>query len=955
MASANSPINNDRSAIKKHILNFIQELKITFPPIKLGSGTKVNGNAVLLTINALISVIKERRDAVFDYIQGYIDISIDKYNELIQLLDDDSLYQLFTYALEQNLHLLYLATYGDLVNNAQNRMYIGILLNLDESQHLGYHKIYNGPLLLGILTEIMNSEMLGAYSFKPNMTIDIAIYDYIFENKLMEPVIQARHSINTQLMSLVPKGTSFDAIYSGEALSGIDDGIKRTHFDYHGNLIPNIRQVPENKIIVIVTPLNRVAKSIYSKLEKFIIQNIFHKSNIVKFINNYTCYIDSIVTADGIKDCVLYGLQVFYPGQYYFDIGLTVSKKDKDDFSFMGTYTYTHSQNPDIKPSLSYKHNKTYVNTPLSNLINGDYPDIYEKNSNIEVVFVTSCRTFDQGQIENVVIELMYRYNKIHNLINDTICQCAQPVELINTHVSLTTCAYNMGDMYSKIDKSKIKSDAEKLSLMFNKRLSPMRKRHLLKSNSSTLNYNLVFKYYNRVLNALISDISDEKESKLYGDIIQILNETPEYINEILKLMSNIPQPKIISYKKIINLLNHIVVNDEYYAMFLDIAEISNKDTYPLSIIFAIYNLYITNIYNYRSILNSNTIYDAIDTIVYMYNLLLKRITTVQFNLLNIQSNYESIEDKTKIYIYNLYDCIFNIFKLVFNFYKICIDKNYELQANQLNTLYIKLVNIIWENYNPMFVILAIFNLYQENQQIIDNPMFSHILATLKISKPVMSNNVLINLYAKNSNILLILYIKLVRNTKTNVQPVTQKIGKRKAAANNLGNLPANTKKAKASQQSQYKFSMHNILIFTNEKFINSRKDFANIVVDILDNIDKIFVNNSSNINYDSLIQTMLASVENIESPEYQLSEYEPPAINVNIVRKDNLAEEEIDRASTPIYPGDLTPMYSDSSSQTYQGLSPTYSALSQNNSEAATPMPLDEEEREEREEMELN
>jgi hypothetical protein len=264
-----------------------------------------------------------------------------------------------------------------------------------------------------------------------------------------------------------------------------------------------------------------------------------------------------------------------------------------------------------------------------------------------------------------------------------------------------------------------------------------------------------------------------------------------------------------------------------------------------------------------------------------------------------------------------------------------------------------------------MFVILAIFNLYQENQQIIDNPMFSHILATLKISKPVMSNNALIKLYTKNSNILLILYIKLVRNTKTNVQPVTQKIGKRKAAANNLGNLPVNTKKAKASQQSQYKFSMHNILIFANEKFINSRKDFANIVVE--DKINSRLVNKTSNNKNVSLLKTMLKSTEIIESPEYYQYEYEPPAINVNIVRKDNLAEEEIDMPGTPIYPDDLKPMYSDSSqmyqglsptysdsSQTYQGLSPTYSASSQPNYKAATPMPLDEE-MEEREEMELN
>ncbi len=920
MASANSPINND-------ILNFIQELKQTFPPIKLG--TQVNDNAVHLTINALITVIKERRSEVFQYIKRYIDISIDKYKELIKLLNDNSLYQLFKYALEQNLHLLYLATYGDLVNNAQNRMYIDILLQ-QEGSYLGYHKIYNGPLLLGILMEIMDSEMQDAYRFKPNMTIDIAIYDYILENELMVPVIQARNSINTHLKSLV--SDSFDAVYSGEALSSIDDGILRTHFDYHGNLIPNIRMVPKNKIIVIITPFNRISKSIYSNLEKFIIQNIFHKSNIVKFINNYTCYIDSIVTADGVNDCVLYGLQVFYPGQYYFDIGLTFAEKDKDIFSFMGTYTYTHSQNPDTEPNLSYRHNKSYVNTTVSELMDGIYPDIHELNNNIEVVFVTSCRTFDQGQIENVVIELMYRYNKIHNLINDTICQCVQPVEPINTHVSLTTCAYNMGDMYRKIDESKIKNDAKKNNLMFNKRLSPMRKRHLLNSNSITLNSNLVLKYHNRVLNALISEISDEKKSKLYGDIIQILNETPEYINEILKLMSNIPKPKIINYKKIINLLNHIVVDGKYKEIFLNIAEIPDENTYPLSIIFTIYNLYINNIYNYKFILNLYTIYYAIDTIVYMYNLLLKRKTTVQYKLL-IKSNYESIADNTKNYIYNLYDCIFNIFKLVFNFNKICINNNYKLQVNQLKTLYIKLVNIIWENYNPMFVILAIFNLYQENQQIIDNPMFSHILTTLKISKPVMSNNALIKLYTKNSNILLILYIKLVRNTKTNVQPVTQKIGKRKAAANNLGNLPANTKKAKASQQSQFKFNMHNIVIFVNDKFINSRKDFANIVIDIIGNNKTL--NNKS---YEILLESMLDSADNIASPEYQLSEYEPLAINVNIVRKDNLALEEIYMPSTPINSA-LSSTFSDSS-QTYLGPSPTYS--DQAYSQPATPMPSD-------------
>jgi len=940
--------------IQEIATKFIKSLKDTFT-----KPTQVNADAVSITSYALIKVILDNEATIYKYLTNYLNLNEQTYNIFIENIRNTPIHELFTYSLEQNLHVLYLANYMYVINNSENKQYDNIFTTIEEykiteleiASYLRYHKIHCNPLLLYIFLIYASEGLDIELNFREEYGHDSPLFDYIIESGIIHNTLEAKQSINDLLMQRVPDGTNFNDVLSGDALQRKDDGIRRTNFDYHGNLGTKLYKVPENKILVIITPFNRVSSSIYTKLEKNILQQIFKKSNIVKFINNYTCYIDFVVTADGLKDCVLYGMQVYYPGQPYYDINLEVSTKDKEDFSFMGTYTYTQNMSGS-GPELNVEHNKKLVNTSIAGLIAGYNPDIHPYNDDLELIFVTSCRTFNQGRISNYAIEMMYRYNKIHNLLNDIISQCDIQIEPIFMHSTVTTCAYEMGDMYRKIDESKIKNDAEKLSLMFNKRLSPMRKREFLINNSSTPGNKKRYKYNDRILSFLLSASDHEKINRLYGDVFQLLNENPSYLSHIYDNMKKLLELELehilTDYKNLLNLLNYIVITHNFNNLYMKL-ENTAEEVYPVSIIFTVYLLFIKNIDIHNPTINTL----VLDTLSYMFNLFniqLKSKMTDIAQLIQKNTNSNSMNYKVLYELQqHIYDC-FDVLLTWFNIYNNTYGFN--LQARQIYALFYNFTTLIWNEYSPFFVVISIFQLYEKHRNIIDNHMFLNIFNSLIIIHEGMDTEEK-DIFILHAKIMLLLFNNIYKPTKVNINTykkpnTTQKSSAVKRKASNLIKSTTNTintKKSKSNNSSIYIFNIFNIVNFVNSKFNNSKIDLATIIRKILNYINDVKKNDRSLITLLDKIKTTYIKL--VDSIVHGFSEYEPEPITVDI----NPYQNPIQITETPMYDA-ATPM--DEINTPNQALSPTFSASLQYNYEADTPMPLGEE-GEEREEMELN
>ncbi len=259
--------------------------------------------------------------------------------------------------------------------------------------------------------------------------------------------------------------------------------IKKTYLLIHGAPGIDTYVVPDNKILVILTPFNRVGFS--NPNIKTALEWMLSPDNISSFIASPICFIDKFIanqaTMDPTSEPGLNGAQIFYSGHTYIDIELSINKPD---FKFgFGSYDLVNDK---------FKNDGTIhdKNVPLNTTLH-TYFDKLDKTIP-EIVILYCCRSANET-IPNGMIELTYRYNKIHNLITDNIGLCYNPkTEIPILYPSPFTLNFDYTKQYMKYheipipDLSTLSINSAELesSLFKNTALTPIRQKDSLALSS---------------------------------------------------------------------------------------------------------------------------------------------------------------------------------------------------------------------------------------------------------------------------------------------------------------------------------------------------------------------------------------------------------------------------------------------------------------------------------------
>ena len=248
----------------------------------------------------------------------------------------------------------------------------------------------------------------------------------------------------------------------------------KTYLFMHGISGVNTYVIPKNKIVVLMTPFNRVG--IINKSIKQAVELMLSPNNIAAFIASPTCFIDKFISnLDSMqKDAGLNGTQIFYSGQTYFDIHLSI--KADDLANGFGSYKLVDDK---LQIDQIFTKETVPINTTLNEYLNGlnmDEP---------EIIVLYCCRSANE-KINNGIIELTYRYNKLHNLIVDNIGLCYKPAgEIPNIYPSPFKIGNDYTKQYTKMydiqipAKHKLSASNNELqkSLFKNTALTPIRKK----------------------------------------------------------------------------------------------------------------------------------------------------------------------------------------------------------------------------------------------------------------------------------------------------------------------------------------------------------------------------------------------------------------------------------------------------------------------------------------------
>ncbi len=436
--------------------------------------------------------------------------------------------------LRNNRFVLYLTQYAMIQYNANpkvNADHTYYLLELTESRT--YEKNNNG----NYKTRIRPCFLLLHNYFISYLVIKYYIHKQISNND--------SKLLNNDLITYMTKDTINSTNVVQNVLSTKNvfkntnpEKIKATFVSYHGAQTEKLYILPKNKIFVIITPLNRVAyvKDNQSKMNVF--KELFSNKHIKKFVNCYPNYINTLTdTKSGEHDCLLDGMQVYYGGQAYFDIELSASESDEnynmDIFDF------------DKKTNTFIPQNKKIINTKISNIIKDD--------NKPEIIVLTSCRPANTYIYNNLLIELIYRYTKVHDIFVDHLNKCNyNDFEGIKTIADSTCQLHNDFTKYYTKKKDDIIMQQNEY-LLLNKSLSPIRNK-LLRSGSNYVDY-ILNKPYDNLTDTYINYIY----SKSYSILELIAYITIDYVPKFIKIYNTLYPNTNYAYIYIILHSIHII------------------------------------------------------------------------------------------------------------------------------------------------------------------------------------------------------------------------------------------------------------------------------------------------------------------------------------------------------------------------------------------------------------
>jgi hypothetical protein len=369
--------------------------------------------------------------------------------------------------LRNNRYIIYLTQYIDIFKNRKNSSYAENLSNIDEVSKLNkYFNLYNDMVVYVLLYNIYKHSSKKIKELPVDILPDPIkfIKTYIYESNVV-------NEINVTISKFIHEDT-FPKILKSYVLM-------------HGAPLSTIAVVPPNKILIIITPFNRYGYVANLTYLHELLTWMLSRENLYNFIKSPACFINSLLSLPGAasepatRECIINGIQIFYEGQPYFDIRLG---QDINDVTNLGSGYYTFDNElDDSEPNKFKKHGTLLtekVSTTLSHLLN----DLSVERPHVpEIIIQHSCR-FANDKLPSNIVELIYRYNKIHNIITDTVGECMitqQPPKFTTKF----KCGTNYAQYYYKPTKAAANNNKTKklpISLMNNSmfnnsKLTPIR------------------------------------------------------------------------------------------------------------------------------------------------------------------------------------------------------------------------------------------------------------------------------------------------------------------------------------------------------------------------------------------------------------------------------------------------------------------------------------------------
>lgn len=427
--------------------NIVQQLLTIFSPPD--SNNVIPVSKFTWYISALCKYIKVNKDRLVDSIAKFIYginrniIPGETPENKLELLKDPlstlmdryfikaAKYDKLNSILRNNRYLIYLSQYVDILKHRDNTNYADELSNIDEISKLNkYFNLYNEMVVYVLLYNIYSQQSSKKIKELPvNILPDPInfIKTYINESDIVKDINDT-----------ITKFTKEDTIPK----------ILKSYVLMHGAPLSKIAVVPQNKILIIITPFNRLGYVANLTYLHELLTWMLSGENLYNFIKSPACFINSLLSLPGAasdpatRECIINGIQIFYEGQPYFDISLS---QESDDVANLGSGYYTfNNELADSVPNKFEIHKSLLTGktaTTLSYLLNG----LSIKRPDVPEIFIQhSCR-FANDNLPSNIIELIYRYNKIHNIITDTVGEC-----MITYQPPKFTTKFNCGTNYSQ-------------------------------------------------------------------------------------------------------------------------------------------------------------------------------------------------------------------------------------------------------------------------------------------------------------------------------------------------------------------------------------------------------------------------------------------------------------------------------------------------------------------------
>ncbi len=407
--------------------------------------------------------------------------SLDKIKQLITDAFDPKHNSILVDILRNNRFILYLAQFHMLIKSGEFN-YAKYLMKYEDLDNNS-----DEDVLYFKITEISFIAYLAvSFAIQANIHAEYAITPSILEDMTKDMILSTKE---------INKITDTRAIFNKTPVSAI----KRTILAYHGEQTSKLYKLPPNKVLVILTPVNWKIYSIITEYVFHVVKSILSDEHVKRFIDNYMCYINTILSGKNeTPDCLLNGMQVYYGGQYYLDIELAASEEDLNTYGKFDTYTF------EPKTNTLKEHNLKIVETSIHEKIQDD---------NIpEIIFVSSCRMAESKYVDNLFVELIYRYAKIHDIITDSVSECPETEiekSVIKIDKSVPYCAQSdYTEYFLQGSASKTHNNPKYKDLLLNGHLSGIRNKRQLE----------------------LGQLVDYITKKPYDD------KTPEYINKLFRV-----------------------------------------------------------------------------------------------------------------------------------------------------------------------------------------------------------------------------------------------------------------------------------------------------------------------------------------------------------------------------------------------------------------------------------